>query len=53
VVPFTLLVPIVGILAAWIVIHEQPTLSEIVGGAVMLVGLAIAVIVLRPRTLAL
>jgi O-acetylserine/cysteine efflux transporter len=47
VVPFTLLVPIVGIVAAWIVIHEQPTISEVIGGTVMLVGLAIAVLVLR------
>ncbi len=50
VVPFTLLVPIVGILAAWIVVNEQPTLSEVIGGAVMLVGLAIAVLVFRPRS---
>jgi O-acetylserine/cysteine efflux transporter len=49
VVPFTLLVPIVGIIAAWLVVHEQPTLTEVVGGAVMLVGLAIAVVVFRPR----
>jgi len=53
VVPFTLLVPIVGIIAAWIVVNEQPTVSEIVGGAVMLVGLAIAVVVFRPRQPAL
>ncbi|MEO5921453.1 MAG: EamA family transporter [Pseudolysinimonas sp.] len=45
VVPFSLLIPIVGILAAWIAINEQPTLTEVIGGAVMLVGLAIAVIV--------
>jgi O-acetylserine/cysteine efflux transporter len=49
VVPFSLLIPIVGIVSAWIVINEQPTLTEIIGGAVMLVGLAIAVLVLRPR----
>jgi O-acetylserine/cysteine efflux transporter len=49
VVPFTLLVPVVGILAAWLVVNEQPTLTEIIGGAVMLVGLAIAVIVVRRR----
>jgi len=49
VVPFSLLIPIVGILAAWIVVHEQPTLSELIGGAVMIVGLAIAVIVVRRR----
>lgn len=48
VVPFTLLVPIVGILAAWIVINERPTATEMIGGAVMLVGLAIAVIVRAP-----
>ena len=53
VVPFTLLVPIVGIVAAWIVINEQPTLTEVIGGAVMLVGLAIAVLVWRPPTPAL
>jgi O-acetylserine/cysteine efflux transporter len=49
VVPFTLLVPVVGILAAWVVVNEQPTLTELIGGAVMLVGLAIAVIVWRRR----
>ena len=47
VVPFSLLIPIIGIVAAWIVVNEQPTLTEIVGGAVMLVGLAIAVVVVR------
>ena len=49
VVPFTLLVPVIGILAAWIVVNEQPTPLELVGGAVMLAGLAIAVIVGRRR----
>ncbi|MBX3098928.1 MAG: EamA family transporter [Salinibacterium sp.] len=50
VVPFTLLVPIIGILAAWVAVNEQPTTSEVVGGAVMLAGLAIAVIVRRRKT---
>lgn len=45
VVPFTLLVPVVGIVAAWLVVDERPSVTEIIGGAVMLVGLAIAVIV--------
>lgn len=49
VVPFSLLIPIVGILAAWIVVHEQPSVAELIGGAVMLAGLAIAVIVVRRR----
>ncbi|CAN5219448.1 O-acetylserine/cysteine exporter [soil metagenome] len=45
IVPFTLLVPVVGIIAAWIVVNEQPSLSEMVGGAIMLAGLAVAVVV--------
>jgi O-acetylserine/cysteine efflux transporter len=49
VVPFTLLVPVVGILSAWIVFGELPTTLELVGGAVMLAGLAIAVITWGPR----
>jgi O-acetylserine/cysteine efflux transporter len=44
VVPFTLLVPIIGIITAAIVFHEQPAISELVGGAIMLSGLAVAVI---------
>jgi O-acetylserine/cysteine efflux transporter len=44
VVPFTLLVPVIGIAAAWLVQGEVPTFSEILGGAVMLAGLATAVI---------
>jgi O-acetylserine/cysteine efflux transporter len=51
VVPFTLLSPIVGILAAWLVVNEEPTISELLGGLVMIVGLAIAVIAVRPRRL--
>ena len=47
VVPFSLLIPIIGILAAWLIVHEQPSPTELIGGAVMLVGLAIAVLVLR------
>jgi O-acetylserine/cysteine efflux transporter len=44
VVPFTLLVPVIGIAAAWVVQGEVPAASEILGGAVMLAGLATAVI---------
>ena len=44
VVPFTLLVPVVGILAAWLAQGEQPSVPEIIGGAIMLAGLAAAVI---------
>jgi O-acetylserine/cysteine efflux transporter len=44
VVPFTLLVPIIGILAAWLILREQPTVSELLGGVIMLAGLGAAVI---------
>ena len=47
VVPFTLLVPVVGILTAWLVQGEVPTTAEFIGGAIMLAGLAAAV--LQPR----
>ncbi len=47
VVPFTLLVPVVGILTAWLVQGEVPTIAEFIGGAIMLGGLAAAVI--QPR----
>lgn len=47
VVPFTLLVPVVGIATAWLVQGEVPTATEFIGGAIMLAGLAAAV--LQPR----
>ena len=47
VVPFTLLVPVVGILTAWLVQGEVPAITEFIGGAIMLAGLAAAV--LQPR----
>lgn len=48
VVPFTLLIPVLGILAAWVVQGETPTITELVGGTIMLSGLAAAVIQGRP-----
>jgi len=47
VVPFTLLVPVIGILAAWAVQGEVPATTELIGGAIMLGGLAAAVITRR------
>lgn len=44
VVPFTLLVPVVGILVAWAVQGEVPAVAELLGGAIMLAGLAAAVL---------
>jgi O-acetylserine/cysteine efflux transporter len=49
VVPYVLIVPPVGILTAWLVQHENPTLEELAGGAVMLAGVAAATITRRPR----
>jgi O-acetylserine/cysteine efflux transporter len=42
VAPFTLLVPVVGILTAWLVRGEHPTSAELLGALVVLVGLALA-----------
>jgi len=42
VAPFTLLVPVVGIVTAWLVRNERPTWGELVGSFVVLVGLALA-----------
>lgn len=49
VVPFVLLVPPLGIAAAWLVQGEVPTGLELAGGAVMLVGVATATISRRAR----
>ena len=43
VAPFTLLVPVVGIAAAWIALDEVPSGSELIGAAVVLSGLALTV----------
>lgn len=50
VAPFTLLVPVVGFLAGWIFLGERPAPAAFIGGALLLVG--VAVIVLGPRLLA-
>jgi O-acetylserine/cysteine efflux transporter len=42
VAPFTLLVPIVGILTAWLVRGEHPSWGELLGSFVVLVGLGLA-----------
>ncbi|MDY0913587.1 EamA family transporter [Rathayibacter festucae] len=44
VVPFTLLVPVVGVLSAWVLLGEVPSVGVLVGGAVMVAGLAVATI---------
>ncbi|WP_439898999.1 EamA family transporter [Paenarthrobacter aurescens] len=44
VVPFTLLVPVIGMTAAWLVLNEIPTLTEVLGGLILLLGVATAVL---------
>jgi len=44
VVPFTLLVPVVGMTAAWLVLNEIPTPAEVLGGLILLLGVATAVL---------
>ncbi|GAA5036842.1 EamA family transporter [Microbacterium fluvii] len=48
VVPFTMLVPPVGMLAAWLVQGEVPTVFEAVGGVILLAGVALATSAARP-----
>jgi O-acetylserine/cysteine efflux transporter len=49
VAPFTLLVPVVGIVAAWVALAERPSVTEIAGGLIALTGLALATGALRAR----
>jgi O-acetylserine/cysteine efflux transporter len=49
VAPFTLLVPVVGIAAAWAALGEAPNAAELAGAAVVLLGLALTTGALRPR----
>jgi len=44
VVPFTLLVPVVGMSAAWLVLAEVPSPTEMAGGLLLLGGVATAVL---------
>jgi O-acetylserine/cysteine efflux transporter len=43
VVPFTLLIPPVGMASAWLIQHERPGGAEIAGGALLLAGVAVTV----------
>jgi O-acetylserine/cysteine efflux transporter len=53
VAPFTLLVPPVGIAAAWISLGQSPSAGELAGAAIILAGLALASSAMRiPRPVA-
>jgi O-acetylserine/cysteine efflux transporter len=47
VVPFTLLVPVVGMGTAWLVLAEVPSAVEVLGALILLAGVATALV--RPR----
>jgi O-acetylserine/cysteine efflux transporter len=49
VVPFTMLVPVVGAATAWLVLGEVPNAGQAVGGMLLLLGVAITTGVLRRR----
>ncbi|MDV6286878.1 EamA family transporter [Rhodococcus jostii] len=53
VAPFSLLVPIVGIGASWLVLHEEPSVLSLIGGAVVIAGAAATQVSgrVRPSTL--
>jgi O-acetylserine/cysteine efflux transporter len=44
VVPFTLLVPVVGMSTAWMALQEVPSVTELAGGLLLLGGVATAVL---------
>ncbi len=49
VVPYTMLVPVVGLSTAWLVQGEAPNAWEATGGALLLLGVAVTTGVLDPR----
>jgi O-acetylserine/cysteine efflux transporter len=42
VVPWVLLAPVVAMASAWLLLDQQPTLAELVGGAVLILGVLVA-----------
>jgi O-acetylserine/cysteine efflux transporter len=49
VAPFTLLVPVFGIASAWLFLSEVPTVTELLGAGIVLVGLSFTVGLTAPR----
>ncbi|MBH0053063.1 EamA family transporter [Salinibacterium sp. SWN139] len=49
VVPFTMLVPPIGMATAWLALDEVPTVIEVIGGAMLLLGVAITTGLLHRR----
>ncbi|WP_394940293.1 EamA family transporter [Psychromicrobium sp. YIM B11713] len=42
--PYSLLIPVVGIVSAWLVLGELPSPAEVLGGALLLAGVGFAVL---------
>jgi O-acetylserine/cysteine efflux transporter len=47
VVPFALVVPVAGMLSAWVALSETPNTAELTGGAIVLAGLALTMRAVR------
>ena len=48
VVPWVLLAPVVAMGSAWLLLDQQPTPAELLGGAVLILGVLIALRPTRP-----
>ncbi|NYE95811.1 O-acetylserine/cysteine efflux transporter [Psychromicrobium silvestre] len=48
--PYSLLIPVVGMASAWIVLREVPSSTELLGGALLLAGVAFAVVRFKKPT---
>ena len=49
VAPFSMLVPVTGILAGWVLLDQAPTLLELAGGVLVVGGVLWATVRRRPR----
>ncbi|UZD61792.1 EamA family transporter [Brevibacterium sp. JSBI002] len=47
VAPFSLLVPPIGVISAWIVLGDRPSIAELIGGVLLLLGVAVTTGVLK------
>ena len=49
VAPFSMLVPVAGFTSAWLILGETPTPADLLGGAIVILGVLIATLTRRPR----
>ncbi|WP_066039783.1 EamA family transporter [Herbiconiux solani] len=49
VAPFSMLVPVAGFTSAWLILGETPTPFDLLGGAIVILGVLIATLTRRPR----